>query len=218
MTTEPTQTSPAATPENPSPTPAPTQTQTPATTDPAASLFNQGEQPPAVQDPAAQQPTQPTTAEFVPLTFDAITIPEGIEINDGLRNDFLGIMNNQEMTPAQRAQALVDLQSKAAQEASEAGSHAWTELQTNWQNEVRGDADLGGAKLEGTLAGISKVLDQFGTPEVREIFNHTGAGNNIHMVRFLHNISKHFAEGAPISGSPADTPKSAADIMYGGKK
>lgn len=206
MTTEPTQTSSTATTEAPSLVSTATET---VTTAPAT-------EPQATTTEPTQTETQ--TQEFTPIAFDAFQVPEGIEFSPEQQTEFLGILNNQELSATQKAQELMNMHSAAAQAASEAGSQAWADLQTNWQNEVRTDSALGGANLEGTLTGISKVIDQHGSPELREVFNTTGAGNNIHMIRFLHNISQQLNEGSPVTGAPADTPKTAAETLYGGKK
>lgn len=155
-----------------------------------------------------------TTTEFVPLTAEDVKFPEGMTVNDGDRDSFLGILNNREMTPAQQAQALVDLQAKVSKEASEAGSQAWTQLQETWVNEVKADAEIGGAKLEPTLASIGKLVDQYGSPELRATMDLTGAGNNVHVIKFLNNVAKALTEGGHVSGSPGGGGESLADALY----
>jgi hypothetical protein len=142
-------------------------------------------------------------------------VPEGIEVDPALRDEFVGVLNDPKLSPVARAQALVDLQVKAATAASERASQLWAEKQTQWQDEVRADPAVGGAKLDGVLAGISTLLNTHGTPEVRQAFDETGAGNNVHIVKFLHTVAGLISEGAPAPAqTPAAPPASLADRMY----
>lgn len=172
-----------------------------------------------VTDPAAEAPKEeaaPEAApEFVPLTADNIQFPEGIEVDEGVRDLFLDVLNDQELSPADRAQALVDLHVQMSQATSETSSQAWADLQESWQNEVRNDPDIGGHKLEGHLSNIGKVLDQYGTPELRAVMDQTGAGNNIHVVKFLANLAKDVTEGSYAQGMAAPVSEmSAAERMF----
>ena len=130
---------------------------------------------------------------------------------------FLSVMNDAAMTPQARAQALVDLQASLFAKSSEMGSQARTDQQAAWQAEIAADPVIGGANLQNTIAGIGNLMDRFATPEVRAAFDETGAGNNPHIVRFLHTLVSQLKEPAPLpSGSPASTPaRSVADRLYG---
>lgn len=128
---------------------------------------------------------------------------------------FLGIMNNAEMTPAQRAQELVNLQAEVLKQASGKSSELWKATQDKWQEDIRKDPDVGGEKLEPVLAGITKLIDKYGSNELREVFDTTGAGNNVHVVKFLNAVAKELVvEGAPAVGSVARGARDHADIIY----
>lgn len=184
--------------------PTPTSSETPTTSE-TPSLVSQTTKP---------EVTQAAPEEFVPLTADALKFEDGVQVNEGARNEFLDILNNRDISPAEQAQKLVDLQTRLAREASETGSQAWADLQTQWQDEVRNDPDIGGAKLETNLAAIGKLVDQFGTPELRAVMDLTGAGNNVHVVKFCANIAKALTEGGLVSGQTPQTQSSAAERLY----
>ena len=177
-----------------------------------------------VNDPVKTEETKTETEEtktegaeetkFVPLTAEDLKFPDGMQVDDAARDDFLGILNNRELTPAQQAQALVDLQAKVATQASEAGSQAWTTLQETWVKDVKADPDVGGAKLEPALASIGKLIESHGSPELRAVMDLTGAGNNVHVIKFLSNIAKTLTEGGHVSGAPGATEQSVADLLY----
>lgn len=172
------------------------------TTEP--SLVNQ---PPAVAEPAA----------FVPLEASAFTMPEGFALDDESMTGFLGIMNNRELSPQEQAQALIELQAGITTKSSEAGSQAWNDQQQAWQQEVAAHPTLGGDNLPKTLESVGRLMDKYATPEIREAFDKTGAGNHPAVVGFLHALSaalsesKPAAPGAPVGQSAAT---SLATTMY----
>lgn len=165
-------------------------------------------------DPAAPvEPVQPTAVE--PLSFDQLKMPEGFTVSEDLSKSFVDLMNNTELSPTERAQSLVDLQAQAATQLAEANTAAWNKVQDDWKAEVKADPVIGGAKLEGTLTSIGKLVTEYGTPELRQTFDLTGAGNNIHVIRFLDKIASQLTEGGFVSGSPPQSgDKSAASIMF----
>lgn len=192
---------------NPTPTPAPTPEPTPAPAPAPA---------PTPEPKPGEPPKEPAKAEpFVPLTAEAIKLPEGLEADTPTQEKFLAVMNNRDLTPAAQAQALVDLQAEVLKGASERASQLWADKQTEWQNEVKADAEIGGAKLDETLGGISTMLNTYGTPELRQAFDETGAGNNVHIVRFLHKMAGMVNEPRLTpAATPAAADASLADRLF----
>jgi hypothetical protein len=119
-------------------------------------------------------------------------------------------MNNAEFTPAQRGQALLELQAGLATKSEEARSQAWKDQLQTWENDVANHPVLGGANLPTTLAGIGRLMDTYApatTEEgkaIRQAFDETGAGNHPGIVGFLFNLSKQLKEPTmPGTGAPA---------------
>lgn len=163
--------------------------------------------------------TEETKTEEVkvePLTVEALTLPEGFELQEEMANEFLEILNG-DSSPQDRANALIALHTKNLAEAQEADSKAWEKMQTEWRDEVKADSDVGGDKLQPALANIGKLLDEFGSPELKGVFDMTGAGNNVHMIKFLNKIAGKLTEGNFFSGgipSTSNDPDAAAKRMY----
>ena len=156
---------------------------------------------------------EPVT-EFVPLTASDITFPEGLEINETLRDEALAVINNRELSPKEQLQGLIDLQGKLAKEASEAISDTWVKTQEEWQAAVKADPVVGGDKLQGTLSAVNKLVSEYGSPELLEVFAATGAGNNVHVIKFLHSVAGKLNEGGPvIATSPTSQETTAAERM-----
>lgn len=177
--------------------------------------------PPTAVDPPADPPKpadpEPEPAAVEPLTVEALAAPEGFEIEPAMAEDFLKIVNDGEMDPKDKANALIALHAKTITAASEASSVAFDEMQTKWRDEVKADPDIGGAKLQPTIANVGKLLDEFGNAELKEVFDFTGAGNNIHVIKFLNVIADKLTEGKFFTGgspSKSDDPDAAARRMY----
>jgi len=166
-------------------------------------------------EPKAEEAEAETPeAEVTPLGADDITFPEGLEVPDEIRDDFLSVLNDPEITPKDRAQALVDLQAKVAGQASEAASQQFQDQQRQWQDEVKNDPEIGGANFQENLQRIQRLVDQFGNDEFAGVMAATGAGNNIHVVKFFHAVAEKLVEGGPVSGAPANSESSAASRMF----
>lgn len=174
-------------------------------TPPSAAPTNDPAAPPA--DPAAK-PADPAA----PFNVASLTLPEGVAKDDPILGDFAKLA---EGLPEGRAQALIDLYAKQMKAGSDASTQAWNAMQDQWQAELKTDPVLGGDKTPIVQATISKALEQYGAPGVKEAFNLTGAGNNPAIVKTFFAMAKQLTEGAPKSGSPVtQAPRTAAEIMY----
>lgn len=148
-----------------------------------------------------------------PFKVEEIKLPEGVEVDPELQKGFVELVNKHGLS-REAAAELVTLQANAMKAVSDKSNGAWDEMQTTWQKEVSADPDVGGAKQETVLSAISKLVDHYGTPELRGVFDLTGAGNNVHVIKFLAKIAADLGEPGPVSGRPAGTPKDAATILY----
>lgn len=193
MTTVPEPTpSPQPTPE-PTPTPSPTPTPTPET------------------------PPTPTPAPepVAPLTAESIKFADGFQVDEKVRDEFLTTLNDPKLSRAELAQKLVDLQTNFAKTQEEASTKLWEDQQQKWQDEVKADPEVGGDKMELALAGIAKVVQEYGTPELKQILDVTGAGNNVHVVKFMNKIAKALNEGGGhVTGNPPPEEKTTAQKLY----
>lgn len=170
--------------------------------------------PPADTPPKDDEPSQDEPPAIEPLTADDITFPEDVQVDEELRDEFLSIVNDREKSPREQAQALVDLQLKAVQKASEASSNAWTEMQDQWREEVKADPEIGGDKLQPALGRIGRLVTEYGSEKLQAVFDITGAGNNLEVIKFLDKIAAKLVEGGPVSGAPSNTKTDAASRLF----
>lgn len=176
--------------------------------------------PPKPQDqqpaPTPAKPTEPTKPppEAAPLTVEALKLPEGVEVkpDDPRLKSFLEVMNDAKLSPADRANKLIELQHSVTREVAEGLSKQWSDMQEQWQGEVKADPVLG---QDASLGAVRKVVEEFFPPEAKQIFDTTGAGNNIHIIRGLYKISQVLSEGKLMpAGQPQAEQKDAASLFY----
>lgn len=195
--------------------------ETPA--DPPATTTEQEQQPTAeatteegdtslLGEPKKEAEAEATAPE--PLTVEDLSFEEGFEVNEELRDEFLTAINDQELSPKDRAQRLVDLQQKATKMASEASSQAWADTQKSWRDEVKADTEIGGDKLQPALDRVGRLVTEYGSDELLNVFALTGAGNNVHVIKFLNKMAAQLTEGGPVSGGPATAPADAASKLF----
>ena len=109
-----------------------------------------------------------------PLTMDNFKLPEGFEVNDKQAETFLGLLNDKEMSAAEKGQALLNLQTEALSAASDKISQDYIDTQTEWREAVEKDPTVGGDKLDGHLADAAKVLDAYADDEFRQLLASCG--------------------------------------------
>lgn len=150
------------------------------------------------EEPKVEEPKE-EAKEVVPLTAEDLTIPEGFEAIEPLRDDFLKILNDGELSGKDRANALLDLHVKTINAAQEADSKAFGDMQETWKTEAKNEF---GDKLQPTITSVAKLIDEYGSDELRNVFNFTGAGNNVHVIKFLGKIADTLTEGTHVGGAP----------------
>lgn len=126
--------------------------------------------------------------------------PEGVEqLDSQLVETFtplakeLGLSNDQ-------AQKLVDLAPQIQQRMAQQQAEAWGKQLEAWVGEVKADRDIGGDNLPATMASAQKVMQQFGTPELKAALEQTGMGNHPELVRLFAKVGKAMGEDSFVAG------------------
>lgn len=136
--------------------------------------------------------------------------PDGMELDTEAVGQFEAIAKELKL-PQATAQKLVDLHAQTVK--AQADAHAKTV--SEWAEAVKTDKDIGGDKLPENLASARKVLDTFGTPELRTFLDSTGMGNHPALVKFAVAIGKGLSEDSFVKGGNATgATKDAASVMF----
>lgn len=89
---------------------------------------------------------------------------------------------------------------------------AWSAMTGEWHSELEAQY---GDKLNDVIARLQPVLNEFGTPQLREAMDITGMGNHPEMVRFLEKIADAIGEAPPVErGRPANGAASGLSAVY----
>jgi len=204
---------------NPSPTPSPEPTPTPKQTPEP--------DPKPTPEPEPKKDAEPDPVVPEPVTLESLKVPEGLTIPDELGTKFLAVVNDTELSGADRAQALLDLQAEVARTASEGISKEFEQVREQWVKDAKALPDIGGDKLDETLGQIGTLIDEFDIADAklgveagafRKVLDESGLGDHPVVITFLHRIASANSEGGPTSGGPGGQPRSAADRIYDGNK
>ncbi len=181
-----------------------------ATADPSAAPATTTAAPdtPPATNPTAQDGTQPappaegadtdtaTTTAPEAYTFE---MPEGMTLDEGLAGKVTPILREANVSQelAQKLASAFAEHIKAANEgAGEAFDKAYAERKqkedaTNrgqWMEQLKADAELGGAKFESVKARAIEAVGAVGTPEMKAAFDENGWGNHPELVRLVHRL------------------------------
>lgn len=200
----------------PAPVPAEPAAPAPAAVEPAAA---------PVADPAAAPPADPDNpAEPAPVdlaTRYPIEFPEGFTPNDTQLGAFRELAAEANLDPAvvQKFFGLYAEQLTALQTEAQANVQ---QQQTAWRDEVLAFPEFQPATRERTQTQVSRVMEEFGTPEGRQWLDVSGVGNNPHLVRLVLNLTNALLEGeatpvgsvTPSPGRKQSGPKTLGSALY----
>ena len=168
-----------------------------------------------IAEAAAKEAAKPVYAEF--------TLPADTKVDDALLTKAKGVFAEKGLSQDQ-AQAVIDLYSgdvlAAVAEAGKKPYDLWRTTQEGWQAEVKADPEIGGAKLQASMASAARAIDTFATTpeeakELRAALSFTGATNNPAIVRFFARVGSRVSEGTFVAGNPpAPPPKTAAQVLF----
>lgn len=155
---------------------------------------------------ASEQTTKPADEGTKPAEAPAEIVyefkaPEGMALDKAQVDEFTSIAKELKL-PADKAQAVVDLAIKAELQRAE----AFEAQKAAWADEIANDKELGGDKLDQTLATAKKVYSLLPADEAesfKAMLNASGYGNHPSMVRLLHAVGKALSEDKFVPGGAA---------------
>lgn len=149
----------------------------------------------------------------VPEVYSDFVLPEGMEVDAELLNDFKPLAKELGLTQ-EKAQKLVDLQSKYLQKMGDVQTKAWETTVDGWRQATEQDKEFGGAALKENVGKARVALDKFGTKELRDALDVTGVGNHPEFVRFMVRVGKAISEDTMRSGTTTSGPRDPAKTLF----
>lgn len=146
-----------------------------------------------------------------PETYEAFTLPEGIEINTEV-NDALTTLAREHNLTQEQAQKFADLGAKLVQDQQAKAVEVLNQARTDWAEQSRGDKEIGGDKFMQNLATASKALNQFASPQLRTLLNETGLGNHPEVIRAFVKIGQAISSDQPVVGRAVTTTDVASKL------
>jgi len=139
-----------------------------------------------------------------PEEYADFKMPEGMPVDEALLNDFKPLAKELDL-PQEKAQKLIDLYAeKVAPLMQQRQVDAWNETRKGWVETAKLDKEIGGDKFDPALADAMRVVNTLGTPELKQVFNDYGIGDNPEVVRVFARMAKYLKEDTPPGGN-ADT-------------
>lgn len=143
------------------------------------------------------------------------TLPDGYTLDAEKAGQFEAFARSNNLTNDAANEAL-KLAVDHVQSLQQAQLDGWKEQVEAWGNEIRADKDLGGEKLDASVAIAQKAIARFGSPELVDYLEASGLGNFPPLVRFCYQIGTRISEGGMIAGAGAgEGRRSTADVFYG---
>jgi hypothetical protein len=139
--------------------------------------------PAAPAPPAGQQQSQAAPAA-IPEAYQ-FTPPEGLTLDEGAVAEFTPIARELGLNQAQ-AQKLVDLYG-----ARFMGATPEAQIQ-KWEADLMADPEAGSSSA---IAAAKSVVQNFGTPELRDALNKSGLGSHPELVRLLARVGRALQSG-----------------------
>ena len=164
----------------------------------------------ASDESQAQQTDSADKAAEAPESYE-FKLPEGIEADKSALEEFTTFAKELKLK-GEDAQKAVDIGMRMVERQQE----AHRKLVESWAEEVKGDKELGGDKLNQNLAVAKKAVDAFGGPELKAMLDQTGLGNHPAVIKMFVAVGKKISEDSLVQGdrSGAGAPKSIAERLY----
>jgi hypothetical protein len=167
---------------------------------------------PVEGDPAQQE--EPKDApQGAPEAYEPFTVPDGVELDAEVLGEFQGIAKELNL-PQEAAQKVTDLGVKLAQKWVAESQQATSDMLADWKAQAETDKEFGGDALPANLAVAKKAIDQFGTPELRELLDVHRLGDNPEVIRFMFRVGKAISEDTFVAGGNTTPAKSAAKTLF----
>ena len=113
-----------------------------------------------------------------------------------------------------QADKLVALVAESRISDVNAQAEAFNKQLSDWATELKQDQEVGGEAFEENAGVARGAIEAFGSPELKEMLETTGFGNNPLMFKFALNVGKHLIEDKPGSGERAMMESSAEARLY----
>jgi hypothetical protein len=148
-------------------------------------------------------------------TYKDFKVPDGVTLDADSLKAASDMFAESGLNQTQ-AQKFIDMAIAREQAAMERSVQVYRDIQTKWQGEVKSDPEIGGDKLEASLASARRAMDRLNIPGLNEALDVTGAGNHPAVVKAFVRLGQMVSEDRFVPGnSAAPASLSPAVAIYG---
>lgn len=158
----------------------------------------------------AQAPTgeQKPAAPAIPETYE-FKLPEGVTLDTEVTTE-LADLSKEFGLSQENAQKVADLGVKLSQKWAAEQVKALEASGTEWAAATQSDAEIGGDKLDASLAAGQKALKELGTPELSKLLAQSRLGNHPEVIRFFARVGQRVSTDGFVAGGQG-APNTAGD-------
>lgn len=153
----------------------------------------------------ADQPEGDGEPEGAPESYEDFKLPEGQSLDPEATNAFKESAKADNLSQAQ-AQKYVDMASGLVDRTLKGYQDAAAERITQWAEQTKADPVVGGPKYDENIKIALDAVSQFGDPELKQVFEEYGLGNNPALVRAFYRIGKAAGEAGFVHGRGSEQP------------
>ena len=165
----------------------------------------------AVSKPEGEGEGEATGA---PEQYEAFTFPEGYEVNEEALGEFATFAKERNM-PQETAQEILDYYTKNVEQLQASQAEAWEQTRNEWVDSAKKDEEFGGQQFQENMKHVATAMKQFGSPELRDLLNESGLGDNPELIRFFYRVGKLAGEGEFHTGTGGSAgERDAARTLY----
>ncbi len=146
--------------------------------------------------------------------FEMPDLGEGVEFDTALFESMTPVLKEMNATQEQvqkLAEAYLGHVEKAAVIHGEAMIEKYNEIKDGWKTAAQEEL---GAGIKQDLLQTGNALKKFGSPALIELFNETGIGNHVEVIKAFSKIGKLFTEDNMVDGESKGGDAKAEDVMY----
>lgn len=151
----------------------------------------------------------------------ALEMPDGVELDTELLDGLAPILREKGFTH-EEAQKLADVYIENQTKAAEKVAESWDTTVKDWTGKTKKDKEIGGDKLDESLANANAAIEKYGTKELRQALDNSGLGSHPEMIRLLSRVGTALKDDdvpRPGDGARTAAPNSNAETaeeLYGG--
>lgn len=120
-------------------------------------------------------------------------LPEGVDEKDPFFEGFKDFAKAEGISAAQ-AQKLADRYGAQVKAAKEQVAAQRQKQVDGWFQSLKADKEIGGTNFDQAFSVAKQGLEQFATPEFKQLLRESGLGSHPEMVRFIYRTGKALAE------------------------